>query len=250
MTLLTVLLPLAWILCFFALIIGLIRPSLVLKNNDKLSRGRVFKLYGSMLFVLFIAVGMVAPDEKASRPSNTQSSPQSNTNSRDSSVLHSLLSGNGKTAFTKSPAPLSSVKDIEAYAISFFEDATERSVNWDNRPRKVIFAKATKLANKQFKLAIQFRVSDNFSSNLVRVGILKDMMDFLEKATTDKGLEYVQRFQFEGVYPTQDKYGNSKTSVVVTASISRSLMRKINWENIITKDFERLLKSEGQLRIR
>jgi hypothetical protein len=60
----TVLFGFLFLLSVFGLVIGLAKPSLVIKWGGKRTRGRVFLVYGGAAFVLLILLGIIASTEK------------------------------------------------------------------------------------------------------------------------------------------------------------------------------------------
>ncbi|MGZ4518932.1 MAG: hypothetical protein ACXVXP_00370 [Mycobacteriaceae bacterium] len=87
---------------------------------------------------------------------------------------------------------------------------------------------------------VEFDVRDNFSDNLIRVGIAKDVFGMAEKiAGADLSL---RRVLFRGTFPLTDQYGNEKPGQVFAAWLRVSDMRRINYDNIMVTDYDSLAR--------
>ena len=59
--------------CLIAIVIGLVKPGLVIKWGEKKTRPRVLVFYGGLFIVLFIALGMTGTPEKDNSHGNKPS---------------------------------------------------------------------------------------------------------------------------------------------------------------------------------
>lgn len=189
-----------------------------------------------LLFFIALIVGLIKPGVVSAR--------------EEGSILYNIIHGDSGSSQPSPPsAPLDSETEIQSYAVQLFEKVTDSKANWGSDLRKVRGVKASKVSDKKYSLLIDFRINDNLGSRLRKRGIFSDIKDFAEAVNTDKPLENVDKFLFQGFFPLQDNYGNAKEEIVASVTMSKALIKKINWGNMFSEQLMSLLSSEGNLRM-
>ena len=76
-------------------------------------------------------------------------------------------------------------------------------------------------------LSVRWAINDNLSSGLIVAGAWQDVARMMA-AIYESGEEY-GLLRFEGTFGLVDGFGNQSESVVLSVSVSRETMGKINW---------------------
>ncbi len=85
-------------------------------------------------------------------------------------------------------------------------------------------------------LIIEWTINDNFTSNMIMVGIQTDITDMLKIISQSGLLPDYQFVTFVGTFSLRDSFGNTSEERVVTASYNKSTVDKINWPNFLYTD--------------
>lgn len=196
------------------LIIGLIRPSMVIRWGDPEKRGRkqVLITYISIAIVSFVAFGVTADKTKlpaqqtAAQPQQQPQAPKA----------------------TPEPTPVKA-PSIEEQIEKIIKDATN-----DN------FKKATIAHDADGRLIVltEFSGKENLTTSMTRKGTYMYGADIFQKIySAGFPIKEVK----ETIYlPLVDKYGNSADEPVVRMTLKAETAKKINWEGVDKLEFAKV----------
>lgn len=85
-------------------------------------------------------------------------------------------------------------------------------------------------------LIIVFAINDNFTSDLIMVGMQTDVTDMLKVISEGGFLPEYQFVTFVGTFPLRDNFGNVSEERVLTVSYNKTTVNKINWQNFLYTD--------------
>lgn len=79
---------------------------------------------------------------------------------------------------------------------------------------------------------VEFNVSDNFTSNLMKIGAENDAKDIM-LSLHESGAEF-DSLGIRGMFPLVDDYGNEYDGQVLWVFLEDETLNKINWDNLLT----------------
>jgi hypothetical protein len=90
-------------------------------------------------------------------------------------------------------------------------------------------------------IQVRFALDDNLTGGMIRGGARLDIKSIL-RAVGESGINCHEVTVF-GSFPLVDKYGNSKSEVVVKATYSGAKISRINWPNFLTDNVYTIAES-------
>lgn len=220
-------------LCFIALIVGLIKPSIFNKLfKGGASRKKVGLVFGIVLAILFFCVGITSPEsnsQQASQEAKQQNAPVS-----------------------AEPAPSKSLEQK-------LSDAIISAIGSKTNMGKQTLVKAEIEKYTAAELAAYgYKSSDSISRAFIQINSSENLTTNLQKGTMNNEALKIVRAVFPldsnigdviiwSQLPVKDQYGNIKDDTAIIYAMGRPLYGKINWDNFSHNDLPSLLKSESSI---
>lgn len=159
----------------------------------------------------------------------------------------------GDKEFREKPIPyVTSDNTIERIVEGVAIKAFGKTVNWDNKPYTVKeitkYKQTAGLDEGGYLIEVSYRANDNLTVSLMRSGIFIDAIEFTEELYLPSFCEEIKIYVLKPYLILVDKYGKETEEQVAKLVLRREIANKVNWKNILTsKEFERILRNEGQL---
>jgi len=136
---------------------------------------------------------------------------------------------------------------VEGVAIKAFGE----TVNWDNSPYTIKgIKKITQVAGPDeggYLIEVLYRTDESLSISWVKRGIFIDAIEFTKELFLPSFCEEIKIYMLKPYLILIDKYGKETEEQVAKLVLRRAIAYKVNWRNITSEMFERLLRDEGQL---
>ena len=235
---------LLFLLCLVAMIVGLIKPSILSKMfKGNVSRKKIALVFGVATLVFFIIAGATTPKD-----STKQAEIKNNPVTQQPEQKKSEQKTNQQQTQTIT-------KTLEERVT----DAINNSLGTKNNTKKqrVMEVEVNKY-NTQMLSLYKYNSGDSVVGLLIRVNADENITTNLQKGTMNDEATKIAQVVFPidptigdiiiwSQLPVKDQYGNVKDDTAIIYSISRSLFNKINWSNFNHNDLPSLLKSEVKI---
>jgi len=120
--------------------------------------------------------------------------------------------------------------------------------NWEGNPQRLIaITKIMQVAGIDsggYSVRINYRLNENLTTSWMKRGIFIESQKFYQKLYSDPRCSQVKICTLEPFSILTDKYGNEKEHQVGAVRLRRAVAKKINWNNIYTDLFEKLLHED------
>ena len=221
-------------IAFLITIIGLIRPSLVVRWGEKRNRWRVLLYYGLGLCVVPGLLGeAIMPEEvKVKQEQARRRIAGENIFERAAREIHREEAKEAK--YTTESGTLDRV--VERHVHHVFDKTVSRG---GEQVPTVIEISTGYTAN------VAYREGRIITIGLARNSLILDSMEFMERVFADPECGEVERVVLRPHYVITNKYGQDSERQIGSLVLTREVAEKINWSNMSKARFERLLKTEG-----
>lgn len=238
---------------FIALVVGVIRPSVITRLTKlKLSRGKIALVFGGAMLTTMILFGMTTDTTTNTNTRNNNTSAQvSNVNTTTSNVNAVVVTNtpsNTNTTVTtpkntNSAAPTNT--DTSASRQQAIVSAIEKAIGVKTNMGKSSVRLVKVLADAS-SVRIELNGSENFTNKLTLQGINSDTLKAYEATfATDKTPNlYVA---IDMYFPGTDIYGNTTDSLAVQSKLTRATANKIQWDNITSDNIPRVFDYYNQV---
>lgn len=129
-------------------------------------------------------------------------------------------------------------------------DVMGKTANWRGNPKKIIAIHKGELLLGPDKggllLTIEYRADKNLTVNMTRGGIVSDIMSFTKRLYNHPACSRVKQYRLVPYLRFIDKYGREREEKVGILLLRRVVADKINWDNMYSDLFEKLLQDEEQ----
>ena len=223
-------------IAFIITIIGLIRPSLVVRWGEKRNRWRVLLYYGLGLCVVPGLLGeAIMPEEvKVKQEQARRELGRENILERAAREIYREEANREEAKYTTESGTLDRV--VERHVHHVFDETVSRG---GEQVPTVIEISTGYTAN------VAYREGRIITIGLARNSLILDSMEFMERVFADPECGEVERVVLRPHYVITNKYGQDSERQIGTMVLTREVAEKINWSNMSKDRFERLLKTEG-----
>jgi len=195
------------LLCFLVLIIGLIKPSALVKKEEAPTRKKILRTLIPLMLIFFVLFGLT-------------------TDSPSSSIAETK-----QTVATQPPATPTKAT-IEQQIEKIIQDTTQKNLKQVN---------ISQVDGEKNIVVIHIIGKENLTTSMTRKGIYRDGADLFKKLYTS-GLPIKEVAEI--IYmPLTDKYGNTSDDVVVKMTLNSTTAAKINWNGVDTLNFNKVADS-------
>lgn len=221
-------------IAFIVTIIGLIRPSLVVRWGEKRNRWRVLLYYGLGLCVVPGLLGeAVRPEEVKVKQE------QVGLERLEMEEIEVALEEQIEEAkYTTEPGTLD--RQVEKHVHHVFGGTVKRG--GENVPTVISISSG-------YTAAVEYRQGSVWTVGSARRSLIRDTMKFVKRVFTDSACGEIQTILLMPHNVVTDKYGQESEDQIGKIVLDREVAEKINWSNMSSDMFEQLLKTEGQFRL-
>ena len=159
-------------------------------------------------------------------------------------------SGEPELAASSAPEVAEAVEapppDLRTQVAEAVADELGAEANWgDDLPR--LKGLSLNQAGDAYVAQIDFRANDNLSRGFIRGGLVRDVMDVIQRLSQEARFDSLSSYQLTPIFPLSDQYGNTSEGAIGRVEMSRDVARRVNWDNMTSDMFEQLLMREGVL---
>lgn len=271
-----------FLIAFIATMVGLIRPSLVIRWGENRTRWRVLLYYGlgsCVVIFLVSALSAVMPEEvkikreqarleslemgkrllSAARTAYDSQDFQTAIDSANKSIsvlkeARSSLANQAQVFLDSAEAALDEQREEAKYTTEFgtLDRLVEKHVHHvfgetvrrDGKNVPTVLSISTGYTAK-----IAYREGTVVTTGLALNSLILDTMEFMKRVFTDPACGEIQIVLLRPHNILINKYGQSSEDQIGKIVLSRKVFEKINWSYMTTDRFEQLLKGEGEFRI-
>lgn len=217
--------------CVLALIIGLIKPRLVVHWGDvsKRTRGKVLKTYGIFMIICFVGFGMTTED------TSETVTPTGSVSEKIVVDTPPITEESNVEPITPTEEPVASSEDLHPKT---FEEEIIAAIGDTIQVNSIDIDEDTK------DLYITVEMGDNLTTNMIKLGIektaahvFKNVFPLLESREDIEMITYVSETSFV------DKYGNESKDNACIISMDKETYSKINWDNFLTENLKSVATS-------
>ncbi|MFS0861975.1 hypothetical protein [Fredinandcohnia sp. 179-A 10B2 NHS] len=116
-------------------------------------------------------------------------------------------------------------EELEMYLEYVINDVAGEKTNHDGEYEKRVHA----VYPDPERNIVEVVADDNFSSNLIRTGILSDSTDIFKRVFSER--EDVNSLLLTWQFPAQDKKGNEMRGILINIAMTKENADTINWDN-------------------
>jgi len=242
-----------FLICFVAMIVGLIKPGLfnkMLKGNA--SRKKIFLIFGGAALVFFIIAIATTPGDIGNQKNISGQTDQKAQNNSTATPSTTVQKTEPKTEQQTPPVTAKTLEEKITDAIN----ASLGSKTNTNKPR-VVSVEADKYT-AALLAEYSYKSSDSVVGLLIKINSDENLTTKLQKGTMNNEATKIAQAVFPldqtigdiiiwSQLPVKDQYGNIKDDTAIVYSIARPLFNKINWSNFQHNDLPNLLRSESNI---
>jgi len=142
-------------------------------------------------------------------------------------------------------------ENLEQIVEKIFIKTLGTTVNWEGNPARVISVKKDmQVAGPDeggYRVAIEYRLDDNLTTSLMKAGIFFDAEKVFKSIFNDPACAQIKICVLQSYSVLTDMYGNEEETPVSIVKLRRAIAQKINWENMYTDLFQKVIRTEGSL---
>lgn len=240
------LLVLIFLLSALCILLGLVKPSIVIRWGDQSSKTRknVAKVYGIVLIVSFVLICIIIP--KKDSTTNQQTAAPAAQNQTDIAI--SEAEKEKADAEKKAAEEAKKAQDAAALEQKKYDDQAAYEAWVPSQIESICKEKLRdnfidvtvndNIKNPGTKIvSINFKY-ENLTASMTKKGMIIESSELMEKLfTSDLPIQEVVIFIKT---PLIDQYGNSSLDTVMKCSLNKETAAKINWENRLIIDFPKI----------
>ncbi len=278
-------LVLLFLIAFMGMVIGLIRPSLVIRWGEKRNRGRVLLYYGVGAIAAVILSAALEPDEVKLERARKQFE-------RGTKLLSTARtaydSQNYQTAIDSADEAISALKSakllneasslvvrtqafLDSAKVALEKQKEEEKEGYTTKPGTLarivekhgrhVFGKTVRRDGKKvasvisisigYTADVAYREDGSWSSKSTRELLIVHTGSFMERVFTDPACSEVQRIRLRPYFVFTNQYGHPVEAQGGAFELDRKVAEKLNWNHFRynAPAFERLLKTEGRFQL-
>ncbi len=123
-----------------------------------------------------------------------------------------------------------------------------RTANWDNTPDRLRGFNVEQRSDGDYVLWLYLRAHHNDDKDRTRQGMLRDAQALIKQFSTDAAFDSLYVYRLTSFLRMPDEQGHTSETAAGRMVLTREAAQQIRWKTLTADDFERLLRTEGELR--
>ena len=145
----------------------------------------------------------------------------------------------------REPAPTLPVRQALVEAVHEVLGAT---VNWGDERDRLQGFNLGQRGEDAYLLWLYLRAEANPDKDRLRQGLLQDAQTLLQRLSTDAAFDSIQTYRITSFLLLPNENGLPEETAAAQFVLTRDAARKFRWKRLTPDAFERLLRTEGELR--
>ena len=132
--------------------------------------------------------------------------------------------------------------------VEVVHDELGRTVNWDDAPDRLRGFNVEQRSDGDYVLWLYLRAHHHDDKDRLRQGMLRDAQALIEHLSTDAAFDSIYVYRLTSFLRLPDEQGGTPETAAGRVVLTRDAAQQIDWDALTTDGFERLLRTEGELR--
>ncbi len=132
--------------------------------------------------------------------------------------------------------------------VEVVHDELGRTANWDDAPDRLRGFNVEQRSDGDYVLWLYLRAHAEADKDRTRQGMLHDAQALIEQFSTDAAFDSLYVYRLTSFLRMPDEQGDTSETAAGRMVLTREVAQQIRWKNLTDDDFERLLRTEGELR--
>ncbi len=157
-----------------------------------------------------------------------------------------VVAGVGVLYFiVREPAPRLPLRQA---LVEVVHDELGRTANWDNAPDRLRGFNVEQRSDGDYVLWLYLRAHAEADKDRTRQSMLRDAQTLIKQFSTAAAFDSLYVYRLTSFLRMPDEQGRTSETAVGRMVLMREAAQQIRWKTLTTDDFERLLRTEGELR--
>ena len=132
--------------------------------------------------------------------------------------------------------------------VEVVHDELGRTVNWDDAPDRLRGFNVEQRSDGDYVLWLYLRANADADKDRTRQGMLRDAQALIEQLSTDAVFDSLYVYRLTSFLRIPDEQGGTPETAAGRVVLTREAAQQIHWKTLTTNGFERLVRTEGELR--
>ena len=132
--------------------------------------------------------------------------------------------------------------------VEVVHDELGRTANWDNAPDRLRGFNVEQRRDGDYVLWLYLRAHAEADKDRTRQGMLRDAQALIKQFSTYAAFDSLYVYRLTSFLRLRDEQGGTPETAAGRVVLTRDAAQQIDWDALTTDGFERLLRTEGELR--